>query len=280
MGKKVFISHCHKDKDYADAILELLKTFGFQEKDIFYSSNSSTGVIPGERIFERLKQELINKPIMVYILSEDYYKSTVCLNEMGASWVMTDEHYPIALPEFSPEKIAGAIGNDRLAMVINSKLTTMDIFRLVEHICISAAIEWPSDVKLKAIDYIEPTHDQLRKVTRDRAYLRPDANGFFEMILGNKKNAFGEYRGKAYRYQLSSLIAPEFLKMDELPEEEHYLYIWKNQGEFESGDRVKFALTEKEEKGKQLKFPNKSPFRNIYISSIERIVDEEREVQG
>ncbi|MGM0214555.1 toll/interleukin-1 receptor domain-containing protein [Enterococcus sp. AZ109] len=134
MGKEVFISHSSKDQAYATIFVELLKSFGFREKDIFCSSTYSTGIVYGERIFERLKSELTDGPIMLYLLSQNYYESVVCLNEMVASWMMSEHHYPVALPHFDVQKIVGAISSDRLSLVAGGQFKIEDLFRLIKAI--------------------------------------------------------------------------------------------------------------------------------------------------
>lgn len=141
MSKKVFISHSTKDSAYAANFINLLKNFGFREKDIFCSSDYSTGINYGEDIFERLKKELSNGPIMIYLLSKHYYESVICLNEMGASWIVSKDHYPITLPNFNVKDIKGAISQDRLSLVVGEQFQVPDLFRLIREISISANIE-------------------------------------------------------------------------------------------------------------------------------------------
>ena len=45
----------------------------------------------------------------IMMLSKNYYKSSVCLNEMGAAWVKQSAYQSILLPGFQYTKIEGAV---------------------------------------------------------------------------------------------------------------------------------------------------------------------------
>lgn len=266
MGKKVFISHSSKDQAYAKIFVELLKNFGFREKDIFCSSMYATGVKYGEKIFERLKDELTDGPIMLYLLSQNYYESVVCLNEMGASWMMSERHYPVALPHFDVQKIVGALSSDQLSLVAGDQFKAEDLFYLVEEICSSADVSWPGYVKLQPITYIKPIQEQLNEALLESESLRPvEDDDLFETVLGEKTEAIED---KAYCYKLPVNILPKYLKTEEkAKEKKQYLFIWKTDGDFKKGDQVRFKL--KGSKGK--KFRNIGQCRNIYVDFIEKL---------
>ncbi|MGG5370897.1 toll/interleukin-1 receptor domain-containing protein [Enterococcus sp. AZ196] len=268
MGKKVFISHSSKDSCYAVHFVELLKSFGFQEKDIFCSSDYSTGVNYGERIFERLKSELQYKPVMIYLLSKNYYKSVACLNEMGASWVMSDDHYPITLPHFDVKDIQGAISHDRLSLVAGEQFQVKDLFRLIREVSSSADVEWPESVELNAIEYVEPIQKQLNEAFLESESLCPIKDGWFETVLGERREVLGKYKDKAFCFELPKTILPKHLKVnDEENEKRQFLFIWNTQGEFESGEKVKFQLKDSTQK----KFKDIGLCRNIYVHSIDKV---------
>ena len=98
---------------------------GFEHR-IFYSSTIETGVQPGELILTRLKGANQSTCHAVF-LSDHYYQSIPCLNEMGASWMLSDKHYPIALNNFSMKDMKGVISSERLAIAFNDKTSTNEI---------------------------------------------------------------------------------------------------------------------------------------------------------
>lgn len=270
MGKKVFISHSSKDSAYAVTFTELLKNFGFQEKDIFCSSDYPTGVNYGERIFERLKSELLDGPVMIYLLSKNYYESVICLNEMGASWMMSEDHYPITLPKFDVNDIEGAISQDRLSLVAGEEFQETDLFRLIREVSSSAKIDWPEYVELSPIEYIKPIHKKLNDVFLESESLLPIEDvedGWFETVLGERREVLGEIKDRACCFELPKTILPKHLKVnDEETEKRQFLFIWNTQGEFESGEKVRFHLKD----SKQKIFNDIGLCRNIYVHSIKK----------
>lgn len=57
---------------------------------------------------------------VVFILSDRYYSSPACLNEMGAAWVTKKEYTSILLPGFDFSQIRGAISADQLSIKLDS----------------------------------------------------------------------------------------------------------------------------------------------------------------
>lgn len=119
---KIFISHASANKHYGDALVELLTGLGVLPNEIVYTSNSAYGIPIGKNIFNWLKSQITEKYFVVYLLSEEYYNSIACLNEMGAAWVVENEHAAIFLPEFDLNGKAfqsGAIDPREIGFFIN-----------------------------------------------------------------------------------------------------------------------------------------------------------------
>lgn len=98
--KRVFISHSSKDKAFGDAVVRLLRGLGLTQGQIVYTSNPQYGIPPGKNIFEYLRDQLNNDTYMIYMLSDNYYNSIFCLNEMGAAWVRQADALMLLLPGF------------------------------------------------------------------------------------------------------------------------------------------------------------------------------------
>lgn len=61
---------------------------------------------------------------MIYLLSDNYYNSAACLNEMGAAWMVQNEHSLLAVLEFdfNGEKFRNsAIDTTEMATMLNDK---------------------------------------------------------------------------------------------------------------------------------------------------------------
>lgn len=103
-------SHASKDKNYVVKLVEFLEDLGVGEKDLLCSSVDGYGIPMDENIYDYLqKQFQENNLHVIFVLSENYYKSVACLNEMGAAWVLRQKYSTILLPGFKYEKIDGAI---------------------------------------------------------------------------------------------------------------------------------------------------------------------------
>lgn len=121
---KIFISHSSKNKFYGDKLVDLLRLIGIKEKEIIYTSNSAYGIPVGSNIFTWLKAQISEKPFVIYLLSEEYYQSIACLNEMGAAWVIENKHIAIFTPTFdlsSKEFQNGALDPRELGFYITNK---------------------------------------------------------------------------------------------------------------------------------------------------------------
>jgi hypothetical protein len=121
---KIFISHASANKEYGNALVELLRGVGVKEDEIVFTSNTAYGIPISQNIFTWLKTQIINKPLVIYLLSKEYYQSIACLNEMGAAWVIENEHAIIFTPDFdisSKEFRNGAIDPREMGFYLNDK---------------------------------------------------------------------------------------------------------------------------------------------------------------
>lgn len=118
--KMIFISHSSADKDYIEAVIELLEDLGLHDEDIVCSSIPPYCVPLGNKVYEWLVDKFQNYQLHVFfMLSENYYKSPACLNEMGAAWAMKQKWTGILLPEFGFDKIAGCIDSTQISIKLD-----------------------------------------------------------------------------------------------------------------------------------------------------------------
>ena len=97
---KIFISHSSKNEHYGNALVKLLRAVGVAADDIVFTSNPAYGIPISQNIFQWLKSRILEQPYVIYLLSEDYYGSVACLNEMGAAWVVESKGAMLFLPGF------------------------------------------------------------------------------------------------------------------------------------------------------------------------------------
>lgn len=160
---KVFISHSSKDVKVVDEFVDLLETIGLDSNQIFCSSLSGYGIPLGENFIECLKSELSDLNTMViFMLSENFYKSPVSMCEMGATWIQSKEHIPVLIPPFKFEEIDGTI-------------------KLTQGFMINDAMKW-NEFKDKILQTfgLEDLSDSVWERKRDRTITRIN-----ELLQGN-----------------------------------------------------------------------------------------------
>ena len=121
--EKIFISHAFADKEYVDLLVQLLNDIGIEKSadKIFYSSMPGYGIPLAENIYDYLKEELNRNIMVIFVLSDNYYNSPACLNEMGATWISNKAYYTVLLPNFEFTDIKGAINPMDMSFKIEDK---------------------------------------------------------------------------------------------------------------------------------------------------------------
>lgn len=89
MSRKIFISHTVKDKEIADAFVDVILHGGLSVpiNEIFCVSTEGTKIKSGEDWRDSIKANILSAKINFLLISPNYKESEVCLNEMGAAWV-------------------------------------------------------------------------------------------------------------------------------------------------------------------------------------------------
>ena len=120
----IFISHSSEDVELVTSFFENLIRLGLDvpRKNVFYSSHSSTGIPTGEDIPDKLKEAFQKMTMFIQYVTEDYKKSEVCLNEMGAAWLKLEKNRIITLkaPDIKFTQI-GFLNIQRIGLSIDKK---------------------------------------------------------------------------------------------------------------------------------------------------------------
>ena len=112
MGTRIFISHSAADANIGERFLNFLIAIGFKKEEIFYSSKYHNGVELGKNFPNVVRKNFIESEIIVFLLTENFYNSPFCLNEMGAAWISEDkEIVPILLGDLSYSDMKGFLGS-------------------------------------------------------------------------------------------------------------------------------------------------------------------------
>lgn len=118
---RLFISHSSLD----DKIVNLFKDvilkegLGFTDEDIAYSSRVETGVTLGYSIPQFIKENLKTCDYVFFMISDNYRRSEVCLNEMGAAWALDKIVKPFLLYH-TPFKAIGWLYDKNLCADIDN----------------------------------------------------------------------------------------------------------------------------------------------------------------
>lgn len=112
---KIFISHSTDDQtivtNFVDSVL--FNSCGLTPQQIAYTSLQSTGVELGESIPEFIKHNIEEATYVLLMVSDNFKKSEVCLNEMGAAWAMDKKLISILLPNISFNKLGWLTSLDK-----------------------------------------------------------------------------------------------------------------------------------------------------------------------
>ncbi|MFE4714772.1 RNA-binding domain-containing protein [Paenibacillus sp. NPDC056722] len=122
--EKVFISHASQDKQYGEALVKFLRGIGLKRDQIIFTSDDDYGIPIGMNIFDYLKSQIDEGAYMIYLLSNNYYDSVACLNEMGAAWVVQNEYAVVGVPDFefsNPKFSSGAIDPRAIGFKLDNK---------------------------------------------------------------------------------------------------------------------------------------------------------------
>ena len=114
---KLFISHSSNDKAYMVALVEMLEDIGMPDGSFVCTSVPGHGIPGGARIYDWLRNQFLTCDLRVlFALSHNYYKSAVCLNEMGAAWVTKATDTILLLPGFGFSDVDGCIDSTEMGI--------------------------------------------------------------------------------------------------------------------------------------------------------------------
>lgn len=165
---KIFISHSSKNSNYGNALVNLLTGIGISGDEIIFTSNDAYGIPIGQNIFDWLKNQILEKPYVLYLLSPEYYTSVACLNEMGAAWIIENKHTMIFTPNFkldSYEFHNGAIDPREIGFFINNNdklIAFIDSLRTDYNITTNQVL---INQKMREfLEAIKPFHDHSKTI--------------------------------------------------------------------------------------------------------------------
>ena len=119
---KLFISHSQQDRPFILPMVEMLYSIGMSENDIFCSSIPELGIPGGKEIYEYLRELFVKEELYVlFMLSDRYYQSPNCLNEMGAAWIVKSKYTTFLLPGFTFAEMEGAVDPRKISIKLDDE---------------------------------------------------------------------------------------------------------------------------------------------------------------
>lgn len=120
--RKLFISHKSDDSAFANELIKLLRLYTGSDTNLFFCSSVPGYEIDlGKRIFPEIKKQFDEYELLTIIIhSPKYYQSPVCLNEMGASWILETEHYSFLTADCDFSDLKGVIDDREIAVKVDA----------------------------------------------------------------------------------------------------------------------------------------------------------------
>lgn len=120
---KIFISHKSEDQFFADALVDLLRHYiGSNPNMIFCSSIPNYKIDLGKEIYDEISAQFTDNDILTIIIhSPRYYQSAVCLNEMGASWILNTDCCSFLTADCDIDNLKGVIDRRYISIKVNKE---------------------------------------------------------------------------------------------------------------------------------------------------------------
>lgn len=153
-SRKFFISHSSYDKTIVNGFIkELLKIgCGFKDTDIFCTLDS-TAIRTGDDFREKIVENMKSCDFILLFISENYMKSEICHNEMGAAWALEGKRIlPFVLPNTTFKQMGFLNVVKQGASIADKRKLDEFYSEICEYYGISS--DWPSFNKAKE-DFIE-----------------------------------------------------------------------------------------------------------------------------
>ena len=163
-SRKFFISHSSEDRTIVNGFVkEILKIgCGFKDCDIFCTLDP-TVIRTGDDFRLKIVENLRECDYILLFISDNYIKSEICQNEMGAAWALGNKRVlPFVLPN-TKFKDMGFLSEVKQGASIADKRKLDEFYsEICEYYGISS--DWPSFNKAKE-DFIEVINQLLRNTS-------------------------------------------------------------------------------------------------------------------
>lgn len=175
---QIFISHRSTDKVFADILESFLVKCGFNSNQIFCSSLPGNDIQQG--ISAEIKKAITESKIDIVILSDAYYLSPYCQNELGIIWFKEGTvKIPICMPEINEDAMQGFFDKEYKIRRLEKKEDIETICDRLKPFCSNFL---PSTAKLNS--YISQLMSEYQRLLGERKIIispSQEPNGSNEM---------------------------------------------------------------------------------------------------
>lgn len=120
---KVFISHSSEDIAFVKELVRLLEFLGVDTKEKLLCSSVKGYQIPTSEDFAHYILNQFNdyRLFVIIVHSFNYYKSSYCLNEMGAAWVLKTDFFSFLVKGFDYSYMDGVINQSSISVKVDKE---------------------------------------------------------------------------------------------------------------------------------------------------------------
>ena len=130
ISPSIFISHSSKDleivKFFCDKILFL--SLHINPENIFCTTIEAFSIKTGDDFRKVIREKLIKASIVIQIITKNYKESEVCLNEMGAAWVLNNKVIPFIVNPIGYNSVGFIHGSHQILKLEEQK----DILKFID----------------------------------------------------------------------------------------------------------------------------------------------------
>ncbi|MCC5847923.1 MAG: TIR domain-containing protein [Verrucomicrobia bacterium] len=117
----IFLSHAAADKELADKLTDLLQTgCNLSADQIFCTSLEGMGIPAGKSFPDFIREKIKNPALVIALITPSYLASEFCLCELGATWAMEHEFFPLIVPPAKRDKMKGVLTGIQIEKVDDS----------------------------------------------------------------------------------------------------------------------------------------------------------------
>lgn len=235
--QEIFISHSSEDKEIIQAFVDLILDNGLSIKptSIFCASLDGMKIKSGEDWRDYIQDRLKNAKVTFLIITPNYKESEICLNEMGASWVLSGKVIPLAVEPIDYKSVGVIMEVRQIEKILDEKALDRIKDLIQEKLNIDPKEILSDRWTVKKIEFLTKVKDILVKKPFKLPLVREE---FDKQVEKNKELEFTVKSQLKEKDDLKSLVK----KLEMVKDKSDVLKIKKESGlisEFDEFEKLK-----------------------------------------